>query len=326
MSWVDVRLGPFDAADQTPPPVSHVPLAALAAAPLGPWLMGLIAGLGKAPCGRGQASRRSRALCGPSALPPREGDRPLLMGRFERAATLGHRERPGETGPPQDPRGRQCPRALRRPVWVQASPSSRGPPPVVSQPFAGSLVGRLGLPGFSGQTALRGLASHLAAHGCQFPQCSPGRSRGSPRPASRHCLWLSGIGEGTLRKDSVPRPPEEPGSSLEAGRVVGDSLGARHQGCLLRCGASAQQDQPGAAALALRGPGLGGACWAGRPGTPSHQPGRRGRASAGAGPHCVLSGGRRLRRLHHARPADELPPVCRGEAQGAAPEAARHLL
>lgn len=129
MSWVDVRLGPFDAADQTPPPVSHVPLAALAAAPLGPWLMGLIAGLGKAPCGRGQASRRSRAPCGPSALPPREGDRPLLMGRFKHAATLGHRERPGKMGPPRDPRGRQCPSALRRPVWVQASPSSRGPPP-----------------------------------------------------------------------------------------------------------------------------------------------------------------------------------------------------
>lgn len=277
MSWVDVRLGPFDAADQTPPPVSHVPLAALAAAPLGPWLMGLIAGLGKAPCGRGQASRRSRAPCGPSALPPSEGDRPLLIGEVRTCCdtrSQGKAWRDGAAPRPLRPAVPTCPSTSSVGTGVPELPVS--PPPLVSQPFAGSLVGHLGLPGFSGQTALRGLAGHLAARGCQFPQCSPGRSRGSPHPASRHCLWLSGIGEGTLRKDSVPRPPEEPGSSLEAGRVVGDSLGARHQGCLLRCGASAQQDQPRAAALALRGPGRGGACWAGSPGTPLSPAGEAG--------------------------------------------------
>lgn len=38
------------------------------------------------------------------------------------------------------------------------------------------------------------------------------------------------------------------------------------------------------------------------------------------------SGGHRLWRLHHARPADELPPLRGGQAQGSAAAAPRHLL
>lgn len=191
-------------------------------------------------------------------------------------------------------------------------------PPPMSQPFAAALWGtqpaRL-LRVNSTLWARRSPHSPRLAVPPVQPKEKPGEAPPSS-PSPPVVLWYLG---GDLEEgQSVPQPPEEPGSSLEAGRAVGDSLRAATKGPSSSDRPSAQQSQPAVTVLALRGPGPGGACWVAGPGSPRLPP--------GAGASRVPSGGRRLRRLHHTWPADELPPVRGGEAQGAAEEAARHLL
>lgn len=120
-----------------------------------------------------------------------------------------------------------------------------------------------------------------------------------------------------------------PGNPLEAGRAVrGQPFEACDQGCLLLV-----------TGPQCSGEGLPGA-WGPRPGgglpqtLPHPRAARPGRSSpwaargpgSGAEGLSSVCGGRRLRRLHHAWPADELPPVRGGEAQGAAAAPPRHLL
>lgn len=197
-------------------------------------------------------------------------------------------------------------------------PELPGSPPPMSQPFAAALWGT------QPARLLRvnsTLWSRRSPHSPRLavPPVQPKEKPGEAPPSSPSppvALWYLG---GDLEEgQSVPQPPEEPGSSLEAGRAVGDSLRAATKGPSSSDRPSAQQSQLAVTVLALRGPGPGGACWVAGPGSPRLPP--------GAGASRVPSGGRRLRRLHHTWPADELPPVRGGEAQGAAEEAARHLL
>lgn len=122
-----------------------------------------------------------------------------------------------------------------------------------------------------------------------------------------------------------------PGNPLEAGRAVwGQPFEACDQGCLLLV----TGPQCSGEGLERGVPGLEGGCP--RP-SPTDRLTRGPPVPAAAAPGlpvalglrlraCLLCGGHRLRRLHHARAAYELSPVRGGEAQGTAATPPRHLL
>lgn len=182
--------------------------------------------------------------------------------------------------------------------------------------------------------------------------------QGKPQPGLRSSSSPSlGIwGRDQKTRSSVSQT--ERGNSLEAGRVVwGQPFEACDRGCfLLVTGPQHSREGLEPQPPALWGPRLG---WG--PGRwPWHVPGSRstsGRLCAApilsGTPHphrmpvlarqppgssrpwvlggeaqglTLTSGGCRLRGLHHARPADELPPLRWGEAQGPAAAAPCHLL
>lgn len=97
-------------------------------------------------------------------------------------------------------------------------------------------------------------------------------------------------------------------------------------GLLLVTGPPREQGRPGAS----WGPRPGGGVLSvsGRPPPHTCGPPAPGPAALGLGLRASLSlsTGRRLRRLHHAWAADELPPVRGGEAQGSPAPPPRHLL